>query len=210
MRVAGALGGVILAMAAVSAKADVVVAQFNGSASNVDLSYKPLPGPGVYRFDLTTSLPVIFVITGGYNYHWDAFVAPPPKPHHEYLEGNNSPTLNGVGGIGADVTWTFVVPETRYVFFPAPAYYDMYGVPEGTPVYQEHRYESPYFSLEAISDEVVFDGDIPIGYAPFDYSFTVSRVTPVPEPAAWALMIVGFAAVGVAVRRRSAALPRAA
>ena len=41
---------------------------------------------------------------------------------------------------------------------------------------------------------------------PFNMSFSLRGVSGAPEPAAWALMIVGFGAVGSALRRRRAAL----
>lgn len=47
--------------------------------------------------------------------------------------------------------------------------------------------------------------DLDFGSAgPVDYTFTVYRAGPVPEPATWALMIVGFALAGSALRRRPA------
>ena len=41
-----------------------------------------------------------------------------------------------------------------------------------------------------------------------DVTFSISAITAgVPEPATWALMLIGFGAMGVALRRRRAAVP---
>jgi hypothetical protein len=35
----------------------------------------------------------------------------------------------------------------------------------------------------------------------YRFNFIVSEFTPVPEPSTWAMMLLGFGAVGMAVRR---------
>lgn len=44
------------------------------------------------------------------------------------------------------------------------------------------------------------------GSAPVTYSLTVDRLGDVPEPGTWALMILGFGAVGAVLRRRAGAV----
>lgn len=187
------ISGVALALACAwsgNASAYQVVHNSAGSSDYVDLWYVGLPGPGTYQFHAKSSVPVLFNVTAGYEYHPDLFLAPAPKPHSEFVEGHNSPYATGVELNGTGSYWTFVVPETQYYFFNADANLEYAGIPAGTPMYWETKYMSPYFSLFADAA----DGST------FKYSFTVLRMTAVPEPATWAMMIVGFGAVGSMVR----------
>ena len=53
--------------------------------------------------------------------------------------------------------------------------------------------------------EVTTPSDDPIGYAYDDFSFAVA----VPEPGTWAMMLLGFGAVGLTMRKRQRSLQRA-
>jgi hypothetical protein len=200
MRVLGVLAGLSLAMAAGGAAADTVILQQAGSSALVDTGPVALPGPGTYRFEVSTSTPVDFEITAGYRYHWDVFVAPPPKPHSEFIEGNTADISDGLFGHGQAAVWAFTVPETVYTFFSAPEFYELFGVPEGTPVYKEERSEEPFYGF-------YLAGESSEGPA-FDYSFSITQLSATPEPATWATMILGFGLAGAALRMRRRAVLR--
>jgi len=46
--------------------------------------------------------------------------------------------------------------------------------------------------------------DLDLGISQGDYNLTISQVAAVPEPASWAMLIFGFGAAGVAIRRTRA------
>jgi hypothetical protein len=187
------------ALAAHPAAANVVVFQESGSTTFLNIPITGLPGAGEYLFEVESSIPVTFELSAGYEYHWDIFLAPPPRPHHEFLEGNNIPIEDNVALTTTLGSWTFIVPETQYAFFDADGSYDYLGIAPGTPLYEIVQFENPYF--------YAYGYDVVASEA-FDYSFKVTKLTPggaeVPEPAAWALMLLGFGALGTALRRRRA------
>lgn len=188
----GAAVAAVVLTCAGAAGADVVVFQDSGTTNRLDIYRLALPGPGTYRFNATTSLPASIGFEGGYTLHWDTFVAPPPKPHSAYIEGNSSEQLKTFDTMGTSGSWTFVVPEAEYLFFVAPAYYELFGVAEGTPVYKETRYEKPHFTFIGRTA----DRDV------FDYNVSITLISAVPEPAAWAMMIAGFGMAGAMARHR--------
>jgi len=151
-----------------------------------------LPGAGSYRFDYTSSISAQFTLSAGYVDHYDVFLAPPPRPHAEYLEGDDQDHNELTDKFGTSSSIEFFVPSMYRDFYNAGPEYEYRGVPAGTPVYREQRYEDPYYWAEIVGDE--FGG-------PFNYTITVTQ-TGVPEPAVWAVMILGFTGVGVAMRRR--------
>ncbi|MGH6997367.1 MAG: PEPxxWA-CTERM sorting domain-containing protein [Phenylobacterium sp.] len=179
------------------ANADVVVFQQSGNTDVLDLFGVGLPGGGHYRFDATSSIPVTFDFLASYEEHWDIFLAPPPRPHHEFIEGNSSPIADSASGTGLTFSWTFLVPETTITFFNSGPAYEIYGIPIGTLLYEEVKSDSPFFG--------VFAHDAEAGRS-FDYSFTVTRLTPIPEPSTWIVLILGFGMLGAAIRRRRAGL----
>ena len=194
MRIAGVLGGLALAVAAGPAGAGTVVLQQSGSTATLDLFHVALPGAGTYQFDVSSSVPVTFQFEAGYTYHWDVFVAPPPRPHDEFIEGNTADVFETGTVTALSTSFTFTVPQTAFTFFPAPQFYELFGVAEGTPLYREDKYEDPFFSL--------FVADNSPASGAFDYGLTVTSVAPVPEPSVWAEMILGFVAAGLVVRSR--------
>ena len=189
---------------ATPASADVVVYELKNVLSNYEsehwlgVSRVPLPGAGDYRFDFTSSLPVSYFFKGAYTNHWHYRI---DSPEGQIIEGNEELEFSQFFGSGAATSWMFTVPEGYGVYRPMPASLrDAYNLPEGTLIYEDIQFEDLFFEFgaeEASSRR-------------FDYSFTVTRisaVSAVPEPAAWAMMVGGFGAVGSIVRtsrRRSA------
>lgn len=187
-----ACAAVCVLASAGSAQASTVIFQQAGTEIFANISDVSLPGPGRYRFEATSDVAAFFTFTGGYEEHWDVFLAPPPRPHHENIEGNNNPLVVDEYANGLTAAWEFIVPKTGFTFFGAPAHYVAYGIAPGTPVYREDRAEAPYFGFFA--EAMTLDG------TPIDYRFTVTQLTAVPEPGTWAMMIVGFGAAGVMLR----------
>lgn len=188
----------VLAVAG-SAEAATVIFQQSGSGSFVNISNVALPGPGAYRFEATSDVSAFFNFTAGYEDHWDVFLAPPPRPHHENIEGNSASVVADEHANGLTAAWEFTVPKTGRTFYGAPAHYIDFGITPGTPVYLEVRADDPYFGFFAEAESL--DG------SPVSYTFKVTQLTAVPEPGTWTMMIVGFGAAGAmlrAARRRGA------
>ncbi len=188
----GLILAIALAAPATAYARDVVIFE-QSSTTNFASAFSFLPGAGDYKFEVTGTVPPsTFNLLTAYTYHWDVFVAPPPRPHHEYIDGNDYDqtfVLDFSSGVAF-----FTVPKTTYYFFTAGNQYEAYGVAAGTLVYQEDKYEDPYFNLYAESS----NGDA------FDYSFKVTHLNALPEPGTWALMIMGFGAAGARLRHRKA------
>lgn len=194
-----ATAAAVLALAAPAvARADVVVYHQSGTSNGIFFEGS-LGGAGQYKFEMVSTIPgANFFLQTGYTYHWDEFIGPPPKPHNQNITGNEfdeSFTLDLSTG-----TDFFEVPETKYTFYLSGAGYEaLYGIPVGTSLYREDKYENPYFQI--------FGGN----GQDFEFDFTITRLGDgggggaVPEPGAWALMILGFGAVGATLRRRRAA-----
>jgi len=188
-----AVAAVVLSCAG-AAQAATVIKSWSGSEYSVITGDVALPGAGTYRVTARSTTPITAWMYGGYDHHWDVFVAPPPKPHSQALYGNNSDWGTSDVGSGYEVIFEFLVPETTRVFSTVGGIWaEIYGVPVGTPVYTETRADNPFMLLGIDAME---PGD------PFPYTLTIELLTPVPEPATWALMISGFALVGFALRRR--------
>jgi len=154
-----------------------------------------LPGAGDYRIEITTSAPVYMEALLDWTSHWDYFVAPPPKPHSEYIEGNSYPVSDYRVGVMTSLIWDISLSES-YRYFYASAMYEEFGIPAGTLLYEWTRPEDILLSLG-------FDHDEGLG-APVDYTFRVTQISAVPEASTWALIIIGFVGVGGAIR----AIPR--
>jgi hypothetical protein len=88
----------------------------------------------------------------------------------------------------------------NYFAFPAPTSYGSAIFRVGPPFY---RFVFP----ETVVGGGYGDAKVDLsgafsGPAPVTYSFSVDRIGDIPEPEAWALMILGFGAAGAALRRR--------
>lgn len=186
--VGGAIG-VAMAMSALPAAAATVVYQNSGTTDWLDV-WDDLPGAGTYTFEFTSSVPVEYTLWTSYTYHWDVFVAPAPQPHSANIEGNENPVETTKSDVASTFSWTFVVPEMTRSFFTAGSEYEAFGIVSGTELYLENKYENPYFEFSAYNAS----GE------EFGYDFKITHISAVPEPAAWALMIVGFGAVGSMLR----------
>jgi hypothetical protein len=71
--------------------------------------------------------------------------------------------------------------------------------PEGRTYIYPFSYAVEYFHDGEATLAATF-----IGEAPVNWSLSAERFNPVPEPAAWALMVLGFGAAGWTLRRRQA------
>lgn len=188
------LGAAVAAVAfacAGSAGAAVIV-DISGSGLYYSGAFNLPDGPGKYRIEATSTAPAFIEFEAYYLHHWDVFVAPPPRDHGEYLEGNSEDVWKYADTLGTELSYDFIVPETTYSYGIAGNQYDYAGVVPGTPIYTEARSERPYIRFRASPD----------GVEDFDWRFTISTISAVPEPATWAMMIAGFGLAGAALRRR--------
>ena len=170
---------------------------FNGNeTTNWASLWETLPGSGTYTFEFTASAPVNYTLVAEYEEHWDVFVAPAPKPHNQNIEGNNDPTGRTWGGTASAFTYVFDVPDMSRYFFYAKNEYDNYGIQPGTKMYYQSQGENPFFEFQANRGDDT----------QFSYTMKITQFATVPEPATWAMMIIGFGAVGSMVRssRRNA------
>ncbi|PZQ62615.1 MAG: hypothetical protein DI570_09935, partial [Phenylobacterium zucineum] len=78
-----------------------------------------LPGPGKYRIDLKTSGTVWMELGAEWVNHWDVFLAPPPRAHGEYLDGNENDRSIYKTLPAKSASLTFFIPETTRTFGPA-------------------------------------------------------------------------------------------
>jgi hypothetical protein len=186
--------GVCLAATAANA-GDVVIFEQSGTTDGF-FALQDLPGPGDYRIEVATTHPAPFFHVEGYlRYHWDVFYAPPPRPHEQYIEGN---TLDFPFDLDAylDVSggWlVFTVPATTYTFFTSDNSHLKYGVPLGSELYQEDKWDRASITFYA---EPGPDGSAS------PYAVRIVHLNAVPEPESWAVMILGFGVAGAVLRRR--------
>jgi PEP-CTERM motif len=153
--------------------------------------WESLPGYGSYTFEFTASAPVAYTLIAEYDYHWDVFLAPAPRPHNENIEGSNDLTGTTWSATGTSFTHVFHVGKMSRTGFVTGDEYLGWGIQPGTRMYRETKYENPYFEFWADRK----DG------SDFTYTFKVTQFASVPEPATWAMMIIGFGGVGAMVRR---------
>lgn len=190
-----AVGGLalLLLLAGQAHAGEKLLLSKSGMTIGADELSGALPGAGTYRLEVSTSEEADLWIDAKYETHWDVFLAPPPRPHEEFIDGNEgSDVYDQYNVYGKFLSAVFVVPETKYTFFTNNGSYNFYGVPLGAALYREDRAELPWFSLSAVRD---FD--------PTPFRFTANLYqTGVPEPSTWALMIGGFGMAGATIRRR--------
>ncbi len=191
--VAGTFAACALLAAGPATAASTVVFTASGVDTSISLYDLQLYSAGYYVLQANFDRPVNLYAYGGYLEHWGVFLAPATDYPQDEIEGNDSLMLFGVASeIGQSITGFLTVPEMYRIFFNSGEEYANYGVPIGTPVYYEQRYDNPFINLSVIGEG-----------QPFRYDLRIIRFAEVPEPTTWALMITGFAVAGGAVRRRN-------
>lgn len=187
-----AAAAVTLAVAA-PVKADVILLEQSGLSDSAGIPLFKLPGPGSYKFEAFTSGPAEFSLDTYYNYHWDVFLAPAPRPHNEYIEGNSDFLFEFNPFVGQSASITFTVGKDSRSYLRSDQYYqDAYGIPVGTLLYTHTAYDNPRFGGSMYSER-----------GPVNYTFRITQlgVAAIPEPATWAMLIVGFGLSGSALRQ---------
>lgn len=170
---------------------DVLAADQYGGAGGVG-NYASTQSTGGYSLDLTTTDPA------GINYFGFWLSA---------LDGGNTLTFSKAG----TTVFTFSPTDVLALVGSMPAYF---GNPDGPFAGQDGAQPFVFlnfYDTDGIFDKVTFSENPTIGgYESDNHTvgfFTVESGTPVggvPEPASWAMMIMGFGAIGGAMRRRAA------
>lgn len=174
-----------------AASAATIIVNTSGSGLLASVPYQALPGAGTYRIETTSSIPVLWTIEVGYEDHWDIYRAPPPRPHEEFIDGNSSPVWMSGDYEGTSGSTDFVIPALwRSDNFTSEFYEQVFGLPPGTLLYEERFSDSPYFRVYGESE---FTEE-------FEYTIKVTLISSIPEPATWAMMIVGFGLAGAGLR----------
>ncbi|MEZ5711396.1 MAG: PEPxxWA-CTERM sorting domain-containing protein [Sphingobium sp.] len=143
-----------------------------------------VPAPGLYQYSFQFSRPGTGILSIGYGQSYNVF-----DTSNQFLFGN-------------DALLTFDTPFTSpvtsgSVLFQLPA-------PYSTPV-SGGTEEGFFYGVESYLD-FDFGSDDPVTYSfslsPFTGGSNGGPVGGVPEPAMWAMLILGFGAVGASMRRR--------
>lgn len=186
-RMLGAAAAALVLGSAGAASAAVTIFEATGTEAGEHLGFwGALPGPGIYEFEAQVSgSPDLINWYVDYDVHWDYYLAPAPQPHSASLLGNNS--MGGTSFKSAGV-FRFEIPDMTRVFSLAKEG-EFRGVAAGTPVYLQTQAEKARYNFD------VYD----LSGAPFDYTV---RISAVPEPATWAMLITGFGVAGAMIRRR--------
>ncbi len=133
------------------------------------------PEPGGYSLEFTFSAPVTNFV------YWVAI-------DDKYNFYNYDGSYNGGNTVTADFYKTIAGPVSNIQF-----------------IFKLLRpYEHPWGAGVTKKGSYVFYGDVFRFEAPEGTTYTASHrfLTAVPEPATWALMLLGFGAVGAALRRK--------
>lgn len=201
-RLLGAAVAAVVLSCAGAAQAAKVVYQTSGAgpafmSNDVYLE----AGGGEYLFELNSSIPVVWSFYIYYEPHWDVFYAPAPSPHAEAIWGNDNFASTSGSNFGTSTSATLSIPTMTRSFFDSGTFYrDVFGIPLGTPLYQEDRSDNPFLQIW---------GDAPGATEEtlFSYSVKVTWLSAVPEPTTWAMMVLGFGIAGVAMRQRRLNVP---
>jgi hypothetical protein len=124
--------------------------------------------------------------------------------------GDDTFTITGVDGQASNITFrdqsTYAddtLVDVGAGFFPMPG-----AVPTITFAAGEYSFDSlalygtsRFYGFQRDSGGDLIGGSIEVG-GPAQFNFLTVQASPAPEAATWAMMIVGFGAVGGALRRR--------
>jgi len=174
----GAAIGSLLAVAPVAQAAQVITIGSFAPGESVFVQNSLHLGPGAYRFSLALSAPVLGMdgeVVKQYVYNF--YCDPDGSGVIVYCGGNDVPT----GPLLEQVTPTLYQGELRVN-------------PPGTLPLPDGGYE----------DNFDVCCDYRFGFEPISAGHYRFSVAAVPEPATWALMVLGFGAIGAAMRRRAA------
>lgn len=182
----------MLAMSAAPAVAGTVIYQADGySQWNIVTPGGPLdlPGAGVYHVQVTSDYNSLFTLDTFWEGHSHVIA-----DGYGILQGSNNPMPGHKEATGFAASFTFEVPQTLRTNYGFSGPHFEHLVPIGTPIHDETEFEDPRMFLRAEHRSENL----------FHYSVTVTRFEAVPEPATWAMMVLGFGLVGAATRRRHA------
>lgn len=130
-----------------------------------------------------------------------------------YSVGGEGGVTDAFGGDEEDGFGIRALSDSRYVSLsiwdPRNAWISGTALPTSFP---SPLWQGPFDDLNNDDDLTVPHGELSLYLRPSRESFTavIISVTPaglVPEPATWAMMIIGFGAVGSAMRKRRAEVP---
>jgi hypothetical protein len=186
-----------LAAALPAAAAGTVIYQDDGySQWNIVTHSGPLalPGAGVYHVQVTSDYNSLFTLDTLWEGHSHIIA-----DGYGILQGSNNPMPRHRETTGFAASFTFEVPQTLRENYRLSGPQFDYLVPVGTPIHDETEFEDPTMFLRAEHRSENL----------FHYNVTITRFEAVPEPATWAMMIMGFGLIG-ALRRRSAVAERVA
>ncbi|MGD9811763.1 MAG: PEPxxWA-CTERM sorting domain-containing protein [Sphingobium sp.] len=180
MRAIRALPSAILSLTALTAlflspaNAQTVAGTASPTSGYLYVNGPAVSGPGTYRYSFQFSRPATFGdLWVQYGYVYDVY------------------DINGAYSYGNDLylekQYSFANPvRSGTALFTLPANYQIDAPGGGTEI-------GRYFGLGSFI-EFIFPSDDPVSY-----SVSVGMV---PEPATWAMMIMGFAAIGAAMRHQ--------
>lgn len=138
------------------------------------------------------------VYSGGFVLNFDPTInqSDPTQPAaYTFVSGNLTVQVGGAGTATYDHIGVTYLPDPHHLDV-----YDFLGEFEGIPFYflfdPNLTSQTPYYLNGAVFDPAPYTG------------LTVTR--DVPEPGAWAMMLLGFGAIGFAMRRRKLAETRTA
>jgi hypothetical protein len=182
---AAIIGLALLASAASTASAQTISGTFDPGQSGpyLDLFLPFSGGPGVYQVSLDLSQPGSGLLELGYTSAFDWFGV----TTGQYYGGDDEPILaDTFFDQTRHVASSISVPRNHTFVFDGGGF----GVPE-----RIREYDT-FYNAHAWLD-VGFDDVTPV-----NYTLTATRIADVPEPATWALLLVGFGLCGALLRKR--------
>ena len=139
------------------------------------------PAGGNYFFTLTTDAPIAL----------NVFAQDRVSENWYFLDG--TPT-----GFGTDFDPNFLA------YSSGQASENTYGLEVKLPSHYHDYCNHCANGGPGYADGFYFRNDVRVtwGGAPVNFTLTLDRVDSVPEPATWALMLIGFGSLGAGIRRR--------